>query len=270
MKSTASKPILSESQCAELLARLDAERQDLTLNSSLVRSGDIVRYIDRIGTTSYIVYSALESEQFEAAVRAEISYFQEIGHSFEWKAYSHDSPGRLFDRLRAAGFDIGDEEAVVVAEIDRVLLAEDPGHDVRQVTDAAGFADYMQVRMQVFPDTSPELATNLTAQLHDDPDSLKLCVAYVDGLPVGSARSGFHPRSWFCGLAGGGVIEPHRGCGIYRSMVAHRARDASARGVSWLKVDALPTSRPILERLGFVTITATRPCMWPLSKGART
>jgi len=37
--------------------------------------------------------------------------------------------------------------------------------------------------------------------------------------------------------------------------------------VPWLQVDALPTSRPILERLGFVAITSTCPCLWPLSKG---
>ena len=267
MKYPASGPILTEAERSELLARLDAERQDLSLSSARVQAGDIVRHVDPIGTASEVVYSSLETEQFDAAARAEVAYFHELGHNFEWKAYTHDAPGRLFDRLKALGFDIGDEEAVVVAEVDRVLTAEDPGHDVRQVTDTAGFADYMQVRIQVFPDTSPELADHLKAQLLDDPDSLGLCVAYIDGLPVGSARNSFHPKSWFCGLQGGGVIESRRGYGVYRSMVAHRARDASARGVSWLKVDALPTSRRILERLGFVAITSTRPCLWPFSKG---
>ena len=258
---------MTDADRSRLLARLDVERQDLSLHPSLARVGDIVRYIDRIGTTSEIVYSSLQAGELDAAAAAEVAYFNDIGHSFEWKAYAHDAPGDLFDRLRRLGFDIGDEEAVVVAEVVRVLAAEDPGHVVRPVTDASGFDDYMQVRMAAFPDTSPELADSLRAQLRDSPDSLGLCVAYVDGVPVGSARSGFHPRSWFCGLAGGGVIPSYRGYGVYRSMVAHRARAASSRGVPWLQVDALPTSRPILERLGFVAITSTCPCLWPLSKG---
>ena len=43
-------------------------------------------------------------------------------------------------------------------------------------------------------------------------------------------------------------------------MVAARARDAVRLGAEYLIVDALPTSRPILERLGFVHLTDTWPC----------
>jgi hypothetical protein len=41
--------------------------------------------------------------------------------------------------------------------------------------------------------------------------------------------------------------------------VLERARLARARGYRFLQVDALPTSLPILERLGFVQLTTTRP-----------
>ena len=80
-----------------------------------------------------------------------------------------------------------------------------------------------------------------------------------------AAASGGAAGSAACG--GGGVLEEYRGRGVYRNMVAHRARGAAARGVPWLQVDALPTSRAILERLGFAAITTTRPCLWPWSKG---
>ena len=33
-------------------------------------------------------------------------------------------------------------------------------------------------------------------------------------------------------------------------------------GARYLSVDALPTSRPILERLGFVRLTDSWPCTW--------
>jgi hypothetical protein len=45
--------------------------------------------------------------------------------------------------------------------------------------------------------------------------------------------------------------------------VAKRAELARERGYRWLYSDALPTSRPILERLGFVPITTTTPFTIP-------
>ena len=57
-----------------------------------------------------------------------------------------------------------------------------------------------------------------------------------------------------------GVTLPEfRGRGLYRATVAKRAELARARGYRWLYSDALPTSRPILERVGFVKLTTTRP-----------
>ena len=53
------------------------------------------------------------------------------------------------------------------------------------------------------------------------------------------------------------------GRGLYRATVAKRAELARERGYRWLYSDALPTSRPILERLGFVAITTTTPFTIP-------
>ncbi len=43
---------------------------------------------------------------------------------------------------------------------------------------------------------------------------------------------------------------------------ATRARLAVARGIRYLQVDASASSRPILERLGFVAVTTTTPYVW--------
>lgn len=66
--------------------------------------------------------------------------------------------------------------------------------------------------------------------------------------------------SAFGGLYGGGTLEQYRGRGFYRATVAARARDAIGAGARYLIVDALPTSRPILEKLGFVRLKETWPC----------
>ncbi|MFD4043109.1 GNAT family N-acetyltransferase, partial [Streptomyces sp. NPDC058605] len=64
------------------------------------------------------------------------------------------------------------------------------------------------------------------------------------------------------GLWGGGTVEGWRGRGLYRALVAHRARAAADRGYRYLQVDAMSTSRPILERLGFEPLTTTTPYLY--------
>ncbi len=66
----------------------------------------------------------------------------------------------------------------------------------------------------------------------------------------------------FGGLYGGGTLAAMRGRGFYRAVLTVRARDAITFGARYLIVDALPTSAPILGRLGFVKLTDTWPCVW--------
>ncbi|MBI0320141.1 GNAT family N-acetyltransferase, partial [Streptomyces javensis] len=50
--------------------------------------------------------------------------------------------------------------------------------------------------------------------------------------------------------------------GVYRALVAFRARIAADRGCRYLQVDASGMSRPILRRLGFVPLTTTTPYVY--------
>jgi hypothetical protein len=58
-----------------------------------------------------------------------------------------------------------------------------------------------------------------------------------------------HPSEACSASRGGTRRRPPQGW--YRAVVAARARDAVARVLRYLLVDALPTSLPILARLGF-------------------
>jgi GNAT superfamily N-acetyltransferase len=73
----------------------------------------------------------------------------------------------------------------------------------------------------------------------------------------------FHHGTEFAGLWGGGTLPEWRGRGVFRALVAHRARLAADRGFRYLQVDATPDSRPILERLGFVVLATTTPFTHP-------
>jgi GNAT superfamily N-acetyltransferase len=76
---------------------------------------------------------------------------------------------------------------------------------------------------------------------------------------VSAGRVEFNEGSEFASLWGGGTDPAWRGRGLYRATVAFRAGLARERGYRYVQVDALPTSRPILERLGFVELTRTTP-----------
>lgn len=51
--------------------------------------------------------------------------------------------------------------------------------------------------------------------------------------------------------------------GIYRALVAERAREARRRGLQHLSTEARETSKPILRNLGFVS--AAKEVTWVLN-----
>ncbi len=77
-------------------------------------------------------------------------------------------------------------------------------------------------------------------------------VALSAGEIIGGASAIFGTNAVY--LAGGSVRESERGRGAYRSLVRARWDAAAERGTPALTVGAGAMSRPILERLGFVTV----------------
>ena len=88
-------------------------------------------------------------------------------------------------------------------------------------------------------------------------------VGWSGQTPVTAGRVEFHLGTDFASLWGGGTLPAWRHRGAFRSLVAHRAALASARGFRYLQVDASPESRSILHRLGFVKLATTTPFMHP-------
>ncbi len=93
-----------------------------------------------------------------------------------------------------------------------------------------------------------------------------MVVAMAGDQPICSARIEFLPGSSFASLWGGGTLPGWRGRGIYRALIAYRARLAAARGYRYLYVDASPDSQPILARLGFSRLAVTTPYTWDPSR----
>lgn len=229
------------------------------------RDAHVVRVIPDGPGWAGITWFDLDDADVDEVIAAQIRCFP-AGRAWEWKHYSYDRPGDLPDRLRAAGFVPEPPETLLVAEIAELDLDVPPpaGVDLMPVTDADGVAELISVHEAVFGGDYSGLGARLTAMLvHEPPAAAAVIARAADGTPVCGGRVEFHPGTEFASIWGGGTLPDWRGRGVFRAVVAYRAALAAARGFRYLQVDALPASRPILERLGFVALAETTPYVHP-------
>ncbi|MFB7394572.1 GNAT family N-acetyltransferase [Streptomyces sp. NPDC056191] len=225
------------------------------------RVGDVVRQTGPAHAWNGVLWSALDAGNADRAIAGQIDHYRAEGLPFEWKLYAHDTPADLAERLVAAGFTAEDPETLMAAEAAALPhhVALPAGVELRAVTDEPGVRQVAEVHERAFGTDSSHLERQLLDRLAADPDTVTAVLALADGEPVSAARLELCPGTDFAGLWGGGTVEAWRGRGLYRALVAHRARIAAERGHRYVQVDAADTSRPILQRLGFLTLSTTTP-----------
>ncbi|MFE4589313.1 GNAT family N-acetyltransferase [Streptomyces laurentii] len=233
------------------------------------RDGPVVRQTGPAHGWNGVLWSGLGPDDADTVIAAQIRHFTSAGRTFEWKTYGHDHPADLGARLVSAGFVPEDTETLMVRETATPSGPEDlpDGVELREVTDAAGVALLVRVHDLAFGKDSADLGRRVLDQLADAPDTVVAVVAFHAGEPVSAARLDLPPDSDFAGLYGGGTVEEWRGRGLYRALVAYRARIAAVRGYRYVQVDAADTSRPILRRLGFEALTTTTPYVYEVGAG---
>ncbi|MDQ1042950.1 GNAT family N-acetyltransferase [Streptomyces sp. V4I2] len=228
------------------------------------RAGRVVRQVAAAHGWNGVVWSDLDEASADAAIAEQVAHYSGLGLDFEWKLYGHDLPMDLGPRLGAAGFTPEPEETLMIAEVADLTLDAEPPEGIRflPATDGAGVDLVAEVHEKAFGTDSSRLRHQLLARLTDDPDTVVAVVALAGDTPVSAARMELVPGTRFAGLWGGGTVEAWRGRGIYRALVAQRARAAVDRGYRYLQVDASSQSRPILERLGFAPLSTTTPYVY--------
>ncbi|MCX5400899.1 GNAT family N-acetyltransferase [Streptomyces sp. NBC_00102] len=262
----------------ELLALFDDEMRENARpdgpGARVERDGPVVRRSGGPDDWNGVVWSSpeLDEEGAEAAVAAQLAHYGALGAalgvaSFEWKVYSHDRPAGLADRLGAAGFVPEPPETLMVAAVADLPADAGPpaGVELREVRDEAGVRLMAEAHEAAFGRDASWLRDHMLARLAAAPEEFFGLVAVADGLPVSSARMELYPGTSFAGLWGGGTHPEWRGRGIYRALVAHRARTAAAHGVEYLQVDASADSAPILARLGFTALATTTPYVYRIA-----
>ncbi|WP_030339571.1 GNAT family N-acetyltransferase [Streptomyces sp. NRRL S-1022] len=228
------------------------------------RAGRVVRQVADPPGWNAVLWSGLDAADADRAIHEQIDRFTGLGRDFEWKLYGHDGPADLAGRLVAAGFRAEPAETLMVAEVTGLALDTAPPDGVScvAVTDAAGVELVVAAHERAFGTDGTALRHRLLARLAADPGTVVAVAALADGEPVAAARMEPVPGTPFAGLWGGGTVAAWRGRGVYRTLVAHRARAAADRGYRYLHVDASAMSRPILERLGFHALSTTTPYVY--------
>lgn len=221
----------------------------------------VTRTVGTDGSWSAVVWSDLSEADADEVIAAEVA--RSCG-PLEWKLYAHDRPADLPERLRAAGLTPEPVETLMVAEIADLELPVPAPDGVRLATveDDAGVETVLRVHLDVFGSVHPGTGTAVRASLGLRPRPIEAVLAWAGGVPVSAGRIEFHEGTEFASLWGGGTLPDWRGRGVFRALVGHRAVLARDRGFRYLQVDAMPASRPILQRMGFQPLTLTTPWMY--------
>lgn len=224
----------------------------------------VMRHINVPGRRSFIIYSTLDESNADETIAREAAFFAELGRDLEWKAYAHDKPADLEQRLLAHGFEAEDPETLLICDLGDLppALQAPIQADIRAVPHEGDLSqwisDILTIEEHVWETDMKWLGERLEHQLRTFPNFISIFVAYVEGKPASVAWINYPEHSQFASLYGGSTLKTYRGRGLYTQLVAIRAQEAITRGYHYLTIDASEMSRPIVEKNGFVIVsTAT-------------
>ena len=203
--------------------------------------------------------SHLTPGELAALIERTFTFYATGEQTFEWKTFDHDR-GDLRPLLEQHGAQPEPHEALVLGEAsllagDVVLPADLTLRSVSSRVDLERIADLESV---VWGEDWSWLADDLEARLQGDA-TIEVYLIEDGDRAVSAAWLVPLAGTQVAGLWGGSTLATYRSRGIYRALVAQRARVAVERGYRILQVDASDDSRPILQRLGLHVVGGTVP-----------
>jgi hypothetical protein len=163
--------------------------------------------------------------------------------------------------LRAAGWEVFEDEPALVLPAIPPTPATPPGLEIRRIRDDAGRRDLARVLMAGFGAPTAEGGTELPADATDsltpslacanDPDAA-LLVGYFEGIPVTSAIV-FRVDS-IAGITGVTTIPTHRRRGLGLAVTWAAVRAGAEVGCTCATLAALGASFDLYRKMGFLHV----------------
>ena len=241
---------------AAVLALYDATMRRDPVAAEGVRFERVGPVVRSVGLWNIVLaWELADLDAAALAIAEQAEYARATGLQLEWKLFAHDRPAGLASVLERAGFVADESETLMVLDLERGVLADGApdGLEIRRVVDAAGVDDLVGITSAVFGADKGSRAS-VYVRLLDDP-AVAFFVAYCGEQPVAAGRLNLPAGRIFASMWGGSTLAEYRSRGIYRALVARRADEARRHGYRYITTDARETSRPILERIGFVALT---------------
>ena len=113
----------------------------------------------------------------------------------------------------------------------------------------------LHIKEQVWGEGGDEFILALESELRDMGQHMRIYAAQRDDQTIGCGLIRYNEPMTFGGLLAGATVPDERGKGVNRGIVSARVDDARERGTRYLYTEAGAMSRPILERLGFKTMS---------------
>ena len=260
----------------ELLTAYD---EQLRTDAEMARASQVVpigpllcAVFDHGGFVTYRDLAGVEGDALDGLIEQVIAHYRDDTEveSFEWKSRGHDLPADLGERLVAHGLAAEPVETVMIGEapllaVDMALADTPDGPVVVRRLEPGPDAESDLTRMLAAQESvfgtgrGPSVASSM---LELERGSSEFWVAEVGGRVVCGGRLTPVEGTDFAGIWGGSTLPDFRGRGIYRALVAARARSAVERGIRLIHSDCTDLSRPILERSGLRAVTTTTPYVW--------
>ncbi len=223
-------------------------------------------------SSAEVAYADVKSGSLNKSIGAVIEFAKAAGLDVEWKMYGHDLP-EIPSALLSLGFKEGPLEKVMIRCL-ADYCEKGPIYDrnekieFKRVARQDELRDLQKITEEVHGRSADPKLGLWSKILREHPETVSIYIGYVNSDPASAGRAHFFEGSSFCGLYGGQTIERFRGRGLFSGIVHARLIEGRERGCKYGIVDALPTSEPILRKLGFEVLTTTRPYVFENRRGS--
>lgn len=203
-----------------------------------------------------------QGSEAEQLVTLQAEYFRQKNEELMWRVFDHDRPSNVEEHLRNQGFEPCPQSTLMVLPLESFCI-KNTDHEVRKVDSEEALRGFLNVAAQAFECDTDESELNYFAKVIADPQFALYCT-YANGIPVAAGRMEIPQGSSFGLMFGGSVLKEYRGKGYYQALVTARIKLAKTLGLKYLSTEARETNRPILEKLGFISLV--KETTWILAK----